>query len=123
MCGILTLYKKEGLTKKDVISALESLKIINHRGPDGEGLVLINSETQTFEIIKTRDTPNGISGKDPEDIDFNNKYDLLFGHRRLSIFDLSINGHQPLFYNDLAIIFNGEIYNFIELKETLKKAD
>ena len=47
-------------------------------------------------------------------------------HARLSIIDLSTSANQPMFTNDksLAIIFNGEIYNFIELKkelESLKK--
>ncbi|RZK37452.1 MAG: asparagine synthase (glutamine-hydrolyzing) [Pedobacter sp.] len=47
---------------------------------------------------------------------------VVFGHRRLALIDLSPTGHQPMFYDDnhLAITFNGEIYNFIELKEALK---
>ena len=42
-------------------------------------------------------------------------------HRRLSIIDLSVAGNQPLFYDEgrLAIVFNGEIYNFLELRESL----
>lgn len=42
-------------------------------------------------------------------------------HRRLSIIDLSNGGHQPMKYasNDLVIVFNGEIYNYVELKKTL----
>jgi asparagine synthase (glutamine-hydrolysing) len=47
---------------------------------------------------------------------------LAFGHRRLSIIDLS-TGDQPMFNENktIALIFNGEIYNYIELKEELKK--
>ena len=41
------------------------------------------------------------------------------GHRRLSIIDLSDAGHQPMFYEDLIIVFNGEIYNFQEEREKL----
>ena len=43
------------------------------------------------------------------------------GHNRLSIVDLSENGHQPMFNRNksLAIIFNGEIYNFKEIKKEL----
>jgi asparagine synthase (glutamine-hydrolysing) len=46
---------------------------------------------------------------------------LVFGHRRLSIIDLSVNGHQPMAdaHNLAWITFNGEIYNFPELKEEL----
>ena len=64
-----------------------------HRGPDGEGH-WINLE--------------GIVG---------------LGHRRLSIIDLSDAGHQPMHYLDrYSIIHNGEIYNYIELKDELQKA-
>jgi len=45
---------------------------------------------------------------------------VSLGHRRLSIIDLSKKGHQPMQYNDLTIIYNGEIYNFKELKNDLK---
>jgi len=65
--------------------------VMAHGGPDGEGFYI--------------DIENGIS----------------FGHRRLSLIDLSPTGHQPMFYheNKLVITFNGEIYNFKELKAEL----
>ena len=45
------------------------------------------------------------------------------GHVRLSIIDLSEAGHQPMFYGDrYALVFNGEIYNYIELREILLRA-
>lgn len=48
--------------------------------------------------------------------------DFVFGHRRLSIVDLSEAGHQPMVYLDRYIItFNGEIYNHLELREELQK--
>ena len=40
-------------------------------------------------------------------------------HRRLAIVDLSEGGHQPMFYKDLIITFNGEIYNFQAIKQEL----
>lgn len=48
---------------------------------------------------------------------------IALGHRRLSIIDLSDLGHQPMTSDDgsLAIVFNGEIYNYIELREELKQ--
>src|SRR5712692_1534650 len=46
-----------------------------------------------------------------------------FGHRRLSIIDLSPDGHQPMSNEDdtLWLIYNGEIYNFAELTKDLKR--
>ncbi len=63
---------------------------ISHRGPDGEGH-WVNQENN-----------------------------IGFGHRRLSILDLSKNGAQPMTYNQNTITFNGEIYNYVELKNSLK---
>ncbi len=46
---------------------------------------------------------------------------VSFGHRRLSILDLSPKGSQPMIYEDKVIVFNGEIYNFAEIKSKLIK--
>ena len=48
---------------------------------------------------------------------------VSFGHVRLSILDLSKNGHQPMEFDNLAIVFNGEIYNFKEIRKSLKEYD
>jgi asparagine synthase (glutamine-hydrolysing) len=45
--------------------------------------------------------------------------DLTFGHLRLSILDLDIRSHQPMEFEDFTIVFNGEIYNFQNIKEEL----
>lgn len=45
---------------------------------------------------------------------------ICIGHTRLSILDTSSAGNQPMHYKDLSIVFNGEIYNYIELKNDLK---
>ena len=49
---------------------------------------------------------------------------VSLGHRRLSIIDLSVHGHQPLCNEDgtIQVVFNGEIYNFRELRHTLEAA-
>ena len=50
--------------------------------------------------------------------DFNNKIRIdnkLFGHTRLSIIDLDEEANQPMFFDDILIVFNGEIYNYKEL--------
>ncbi|MDB5109844.1 MAG: hypothetical protein JWR67_958 [Mucilaginibacter sp.] len=60
-------------------------------------------------------------GPDDEGIFEDEKENLVFGHRRLSIIDLSNNGHQPMadIQKKAWITFNGEIYNYLELKEEL----
>ena len=58
-------------------------------------------------------------GPDGEGYYFGDNFSL--GHRRLSIFDLSEKAHQPMAFKDkYQIIFNGAIYNYLELKNQLK---
>jgi asparagine synthase (glutamine-hydrolysing) len=59
-------------------------------------------------------------GPDDEGIYCHPQLPLAFGHRRLSIIDLSSAGHQPMVDEHLTIVFNGEIYNYKELKATLQ---
>lgn len=91
MCGILG-----GVFNKNIDSYKfrESLNILSHRGPDSEGMYRI---------------------------DIDQDHSLVLGHRRLSIFDLSENGNQPFYSQNgrYAIIYNGEIYNFLELRNIL----
>lgn len=60
-------------------------------------------------------------GPDDDGIYFDEKMNIAFGHRRLTIIDLSSNGHQPMadIQKKAWITFNGEIYNYLELKREL----
>lgn len=62
-------------------------------------------------------------GPDDEGIFGDDEQHLVLGHRRLSLIDLSDCGHQPMSFADgrFVITFNGEIYNYKDLKEELKK--
>lgn len=44
---------------------------------------------------------------------------VMLGHNRLSIIDLSEHANQPMFYGDLSMVFNGELYNYLEIKDQL----
>ena len=93
MCGIIGgVWKGQDDNLKSRF--LTSISLIAHRGPDDQG----------FEEIEVSDCF------------------LLLGHRRLSIIDLSVAGHQPMYSADgnFTIIFNGEIYNYRELRNELK---
>lgn len=92
MCGICGYIDKIMITNRQLTEMNDSMY---HRGPNDSGI-------------------------------WQFKYEDIFvglAHRRLSILDLSELGHQPMFSQDgaLSIVFNGEIYNFKELKSELKK--
>lgn len=60
-------------------------------------------------------------GPNDEGFYFNEEKTVGLGHRRLSIIDLTEAGHQPMFWKDRYVItYNGEIYNYIELKKELE---
>jgi len=61
-----------------------------------------------------------IQHRGPDDEGYFFEKNFAFGHRRLSILDLSQDGHQPMHYlNRYTITYNGEIYNYIEIKKEL----
>lgn len=62
---------------------------------------------------------DAIIHRGPDDEGFYCDEKVSLGHRRLAIIDLSARGKQPMEYDDCLIIFNGEIYNFPELKKEL----
>ena len=95
MCGIVGFLTSNivDIPDREVLRAMR--EILSHRGPDDRG-----------EYIRPLDEKGPF---------------VFFGHRRLSIIDLT-TGHQPLANEDetVWVIFNGEIYNFNELREELK---
>jgi asparagine synthase (glutamine-hydrolysing) len=88
MCGINGLFSIGGTLPENTPEIISGMnKALHHRGPDDEGLHF--------------DPSRGIA----------------LGHRRLSIIDLSVNGHQPMSDDSgNVIVFNGEIYNYKELR-------
>ena len=77
------------------------------------------TETSFFKFALDKITHRGPDSYGIQDVGD----DISLGHRRLSILDLSENGHQPMNNDDgrYTIVLNGEIYNFLELKEDLRK--
>lgn len=62
---------------------------------------------------------DSIKHRGPDAEGFYIEKNVSLGHRRLSIIDLSDKGRQPMRYKDFVIVYNGEIYNFLELKKIL----
>ena len=89
MCGICGSYSANGIRPDDERLVRSMMELLEHRGPDGEGL-------------------------------WTSKGGAVLGHRRLAIIDL-LGGHQPQFNEtrDIAVIVNGEIYNYRELRSEL----
>jgi len=111
MCGICGIVSRTDRIEFDVIRRMNDE--ISHRGPDDEGFLAFNSGSKKILSPRKNNLSSAVSDK--------NKFNLYLGHRRLSIIDTSKCGHQP--FKDPTrkyyIVFNGEIYNYIELKETL----
>ena len=93
MCGISGYYFSDDLLKKFKPNLEEACSLLNHRGPDDKGIY--------YDLNRS----------------------LGLSHNRLSIIDNSLAGHQPMSSEDESFIlsFNGEIYNFREIKNYLDK--
>jgi len=121
MCGILAYFQEQGFSRERLQALKGSLNTLNHRGPDGEGIRLIDTRSGQSWSLRTEETPLDLACDLHLDDYQDGQADLLLGHRRLSIFDLSSAGHQPMVDAGGNIAcFNGEVYNFIELREELK---
>jgi asparagine synthase (glutamine-hydrolysing) len=93
MCGIAGILCKGNIDLKKILNNFQ--KVLKHRGPDAKGFFI--------------DSKNGL--------------DIGLAHTRLSIIDLSESANQPMCNEggDIHIIFNGEIYNYRELRKKLIK--
>lgn len=117
MCGISGFFSPKYLRKAELCVKMNDA--IKHRGPDDEGFCLVNDGIMNFYAGK--DSMDAIKSKLPQ-ILYDDDCNLALGFRRLSIVDLSEKGHQPMSNesNKITITFNGEIYNFRELRTDLK---
>ena len=73
-----------------------------------------------IEEKKLRHKLESIKFRGPDYTGITQKDDLSFGHLRLSIIDLDERSNQPYEYDNLTLVFNGEIYNFLEIKSELE---
>lgn len=90
MCGIAGFC--DFTKKSDKQTLVKMTDILHHRGPDDSGYSFYENEYANIGL----------------------------GHRRLSILDLSSHGHQPMSFQNLEIVYNGEVYNFSEIAQKLE---
>ncbi|MEK7448701.1 MAG: asparagine synthase (glutamine-hydrolyzing), partial [Planctomycetota bacterium] len=97
MCGICAISSQHPISEETI---KRMTTVLAHRGPDDEGIYLGN------KLLV-----NGY------------QLSVALGHRRLAIIDLSPAGHQPMSNEDktIRLVYNGELYNFHELKNDLEK--
>ena len=93
MCGLVGLLYKNREGNNIETIGSLMLKTITHRGPDDKGYY------------------------------FDSEVSLYLGHARLKIIDLSERASQPMKYKNLVMVYNGEIYNFKEIRNDLTKLD
>lgn len=120
MCGICGIINTKNSIETDQL--LSMTRVLRHRGPDDEGFLLSNTTKSEANSYHHDETIDSIKNKTPR-LENNFDANLGLGFRRLSIIDLSEKGHQPMQFEEagLWIVFNGEIYNYIELHEELKQ--
>src|SRR6266571_2263405 len=108
MCGIGGIWDSRGIAKPAPLLCIFG-DALAHRGPDGEGFLAVPADRGTPQLCRSR---NGIEALGP-------LHGVLV-HRRLSIIDLA-TGDQPMSLGDgrIWIVFNGEIYNYPDLKREL----
>lgn len=125
MCGIAGCMDLAGRPiSRGLIQAMADA--IRHRGPDDEGYVLIDARTGTSQVFAGRDSPRAVRSSMPlfdRHIE-NAAANIGLAHRRFAIIDLSAAGRQPFFSGDRSccLVYNGEIYNYLELREELERA-
>jgi asparagine synthase (glutamine-hydrolysing) len=105
VCGLFGVVNaRPGLLDESLVDKLFSQ--LRHRGPDDRGWLTLDRTG-----IVTGSDPRGLAG------------DVVLLHTRLSILDLSPAGHQPMSTEDgrFHLSFNGEIYNYVELRRDLER--
>jgi asparagine synthase (glutamine-hydrolysing) len=115
MCGIAGIFSYKNTLSNASIKLMTEM--LRYRGPDDEGYLA--ADTNSKEVFGLVGSESKAKGNNIEA--FHGPANLYFGHRRLSILDLSPLGHQPMSNSNKTswIVHNGEIYNYRELREEL----
>jgi len=110
MCGISGYINLKGKPVQSNGIIREMLRVQKHRGPDDSGIRAFSLKKGSSQELTVKET-----------IMLNGEYEAMLGFNRLSILDLSANGHQPMASPDEKVLLtlNGEIYNAFDHKKEL----
>lgn len=126
MCGISAILSPSSGPLDGIFGMNE---LVKQRGPDDEGYAFFSGPAGSVCVFGGRDTPGNClnagfpySPKERGVERIPEESFLAMGHRRLSIVDTTPSGHQPMCHsNDGAwIVYNGEVYNHVEIRKELK---
>lgn len=119
MCGITGIISSEIFNGDLSYEIREITEVLRHRGPDGGGCVLFYNPSVRSHVVSNYKNAETI-----EELNTNKAGNYPFlglGHRRLAVLDTSEQGFQPMsYFNRYWITFNGEIYNYLELRTELQ---
>lgn len=117
MCGIAGIVGRQSIDPQNVLRMSTTLR---HRGPDDEGFTLF-TENGSAKDFRSDDTVSALASFPHIKENSNQNFSIALAHRRLSIIDLSAAGHQPMHRHErYTLVFNGEIYNYPEVKKELQ---
>jgi len=107
MCGIVAYLSRDPIR----LSALAAMtNALRHRGPDDYGFTVFGETIRDADLDHLDLQPTALSTN------------VALGHRRLTILDTSPRGRQPMSYSGrYHLVYNGEIYNYVELRAQLRK--
>lgn len=110
MCGITGYINRNEKPLSNTHTIIKMLQVQKHRGPDDSGIRAFNLKNKESIELSTH-----------KEVEVESRFNGLLGFNRLSILDLSYNGHQPMASSDGKVILtlNGEIYNAFDFKSEL----
>lgn len=118
MCGITGVAGSQN--DVDLSAFYTAHDRLRHRGPDDEGFVLFEKDGsgKPFAGDHTCDELKHATAH----LETASTAACVLGHHRLSIIDISSAGHQPMHYDGMWMVYNGEVYNYRELRQELERA-
>lgn len=122
MCGILALIRSDARAEASTLPLVKATREVRHRGPDDEGYLLWQRGEAPRVFAADESSTAARQARRLQQLPVRGSWQVGFGHRRLSIVDLSPGGHQPMLHRDtgIGIVYNGEIYNHVELRADLE---